>query len=97
MTPRRLVLSDEALEDIARRAEMLRDARGIAFALDWSDALLDWLERIAATGAQVGTEHAAAPEFRSFGYRRQATILASFRPDVLTVVRVYFPGQDWSR
>lgn len=97
MTPRSLVLSDEAVEDIARRAETLRDARGIAFALDWSDALLVWLEKIAAAGAQIGTEHAAAPEFRSFGYRRQATILAHFEPERLTVVRVYFPGQDWSR
>ena len=95
--PRRLVLTDEAVDDIARRAETLRDARGTVFARDWSEALLDWLEKNADSGAQLGTEHAAAPEFRTFGYRRQATVLARFAPETLTVLRIYFPGQDWTR
>lgn len=97
MKARRLVLSDEAVEDIATRARLLRDVRGTAFALDWSDALLDWLAGLAEAGAQIGTASPAEPDFRTFGYRRQATVLAEFAEDELRVVRVYFAGQDWSR
>jgi plasmid stabilization system protein ParE len=95
--PRRLLLTDEALRDIVDRARVLRDARGAAFALDWTDALLDWLESRAAAGAQLGTEHPSDPSFRTFGYRRQATVLAEFTDDELRIVRIYFAGQDWSR
>lgn len=96
MKPRRLVLTDEAVEDIARRARVLALARGRAFALDWSDTLLDWLEGCAGAGAQLGTEHPVHSAFRTFGYRRQATVLAEFAEDELRVVRVYFAGQDWA-
>ena len=96
MTPRRLVLSDEAIDDIARRAGVLAAARGQAFAIDWSNALLAWLAGLAEAGAQFGTEHRVHSGFRTFGYRLQATILAEFAADELRVVRIYFAGQDWT-
>ena len=37
------------------------------------------------------------PSVRSFGYLKQATIVARFEPGRLIVIRVYFTGQDWSR
>ncbi|WP_226583122.1 hypothetical protein [Acuticoccus sediminis] len=97
MKARRLVLTDEAIEDIARRGRVLAHARGRAFALDWSDAFLDWLEGCAARGAQLGTAHPVHTAFRTFGYRRQATVLAEFADDELRIVRVYFAGQDWTQ
>lgn len=97
MKARRLVLTDEAIEDIASRTRVLAFARGRAFALDWSDTLLNWLTGCAGSGAQFGTEHPAYAAFRTFGYRRQATILAEFADDELRVVRIYFAGQDWTQ
>ena len=52
---------------------------------------------IAEAGAQLGTEHPTAPEFQTFGYRRQATALAHFEPETPTAVRLYLPGQNRSR
>lgn len=96
MTPNRLVLTDKAQIDIARRARRLRRERGPAFALVWVDALFEWLEQIADGGARIGTAHPKHPDFRTFGYKRQATILAEFAGGELRVVRVYFAGQDWT-
>jgi len=80
---RKLFLTERALEDIERRAVYLTTERGIEFAVLWSEALIDWLEKIAFQG--------------TFGYKRQATILADFHENELRIVRIYFAGQDWSR
>jgi hypothetical protein len=37
----------------------------------------------------------AYPRYRTFGYRRQATILAEFTDDTMDVVRIRFAGEDW--
>ena len=97
MTPRRLVLTEEALADLAARARLLRQLRGEAFARAWVDAFLEWLGRRAESGAQLGTAHPRRPGFRTFGYRRQATVLVEFAAEEMRVARVYFAGQDWSR
>ena len=97
MRGRSLILTDEAIEDIACRTRVLALARGRGFALDWSNTLLDWLKGCAEAGAQLGAEHLTHRPFRTFGYRRQATILAEFAEDELRVVRIYFAGQDWTR
>ena len=96
MTPNRLVLSRRAIPDIDRRARVVKAERGAAFALAWVAALFDWLSRLAESGAQIGSVQSRHPGFRSFGYRRQATILAEFAGGELRVVRVYFAGQDWT-
>jgi len=95
MRSRRLVLRERALRDIARHEDLLAELRGVAFAEAWTEALLQWLERLADLGAQYGTAHAKHPRYRTFGYRRQATILAEFSDDSLDVVRVRFAGEDW--
>jgi plasmid stabilization system protein ParE len=97
MKPRRLVLRVSALSDIAGHEARLRELRGSDFARNWTDALLDWLEHRAALGAQFGTSHPQQPGYRTFGYRRQATILAEFSEDAMDVVRVRFAGEDWQK
>ena len=97
MKPRKLLLTEPAVNDIERRAVYLSGERGVQFALLWSDSFIDWLEKIADSGAQYGTEHPFEKSFRTFGYKRQATILADFQEDELRVIRIYFAGQDWSR
>lgn len=97
MNSRKLFLTERALEDIERRAVYLTTERGIEFAVLWSEALIDWLEKIAFQGAQLGTEHPSEKTFRTFGYKRQATILADFHENELRIVRIYFAGQDWFR
>lgn len=79
MIPRRLILRDGALRDLARHERHLGAVRGIAFAEAWSETLLDWLEHRAVLGAQFGTAHPRHPGYRTFGYRRQATILAEWK------------------
>jgi len=95
MTPRKLILRDRALRDLARHEGYLSTARGIAFAEAWSEDLLDWLNYRAELGAQFGTAHPRYPGYRTFGYRRQATILAEFTDDAMDVVRIRFAGEDW--
>jgi plasmid stabilization system protein ParE len=97
LTPRRLLLDERAARDIANRARVLRRERGALFADAWIDALLGWLDGLAAGGAVVGTAHPEDPSLRVFGYRRQASILAEFAHGELRVIRVYLRGQDWSR
>jgi hypothetical protein len=46
-------------------------------------------------GAQYGTTQPRRAKYRTFGYHRQATILAEFREDAMVVIRIRFPGQDW--
>lgn len=96
MTPRRLLFDPRAVRDLERRARILRAERGRAFADAWTEALLAWLEKIAAGGAQIGTAHPVHAGFRTFGYKRQATILARFSDTDLRVVRIYIAGQDWA-
>jgi plasmid stabilization system protein ParE len=93
--PRQLVLRVAALRDIARQETRLRQLRGSDFARNWTEALLDWLEYRAALGAQFGTSHPRQPGYRTFGYRRQATILVEFTEDAMDIVRVRFAGEDW--
>ena len=88
---------DAAAEDILRRTEYIAEAAGPAAAERSADALLRWLERIAESGAQVGTEWPEDARLRTFGYRRQGTVLAEFDADTMVVVRIYFAGQDWTR
>jgi plasmid stabilization system protein ParE len=95
MNPRKLILRDGALRDLARHEHHLGAVRGTAFAEAWSEALLDWLEYRAALGAQFGTEHPIHPGYRTFGYRRQATILAEFTDGAMDVIRIRFSGEDW--
>jgi hypothetical protein len=97
VTPRRLLLDDQAARDTATRARILRRERGVAFADNWVDVLLSWLDALAEGGAVLGTAQPQDPSLRVFGYRRQASILAEFVPGELRVIRVYFRGQDWSR
>jgi plasmid stabilization system protein ParE len=97
VTPRRLLLDDQAARDIAARARILRQKRGPAFTRAWVDTLLAWLNALAEGGAVLGTAHPEDPTLRVFGYRRQASVLAEFVPGELRVIRVYFRGQDWSR
>lgn len=96
MTPRKLKLTERAITDINRRAGYLAQERGTEFARVWIDALIDWLEKIAAGGAQIGTEHPTEKAFRTFGYKRQATVLAEFQYGEIRIIRVYFAGQDWT-
>jgi plasmid stabilization system protein ParE len=96
VTPRRLRLSARATQDLARRARVLSDARGRACAIAWTEAFLDWLDALATGGARLGTAHPVHARFRTFGYRRQATVLAEFADEELRVVRIYFAGQDWT-
>ena len=95
MNSRKLILRDGALRDIAHHERHLGAVRGIAFAEAWSEALLDWLENRAALGAQFGTAHPRHPGYRTFGYLRQATILAEFTDGAMDVVRIRFAGEDW--
>jgi hypothetical protein len=97
VTPRELVVTVPAARDMRRRERLLRRIRGNAFAAGAGDALLSWLEGLAAGGAQLGTAVGDDPSVRSFGYLKQATIIARFEPARLIVLRVYFTGQDWSR
>lgn len=94
---RRLRIRRAALDDLLARERVVARERGAAFAQAWSDALLAWLERLAETGAQIGTAHAERPGMRTFGYRRQVTVLARFTDEELQVARLYFRGQDWQR
>ncbi|MTI02884.1 hypothetical protein [Roseibium sp. RKSG952] len=97
MTPNKLVFTARASTDIKRRARYLMSERGRAFATAWVDALFDWLEKIAEGGALIGTAHPVQSQIRTFGYKRQATILAEFAQGEMRIIRIYFPGQDWSR
>lgn len=97
MKVRRLVVLPSARADISRHAKRLRRERGEAFAAAWTIELFAWLARQAGHGAQIGTEHPRRPGYRTFGYRRQATILARFETDALVIARVYPRGRDWSR
>jgi len=97
MTPRALVFSDAAIGDIARRARLLRRERGDVFADAWIAELEAWLRRQAELGAVTGTAHPSRPGLRTFGYRRQATLLVQYATGEIRVVRVYFAGQDWLR
>ena len=56
------------MEDIERRAIYLTTERGREFAVLWSEALLDWLEKIAVESAQLGTERPSQKTFRTFAY-----------------------------
>ncbi len=96
MTPRILKLTERAIADIDRRAEYLAHQRGAEFARVWIDALIDWLDRIAEGGVQIGTQHPTEKAFRTFGYKRQATVLAEFQSGEVHVIRIYFSGQDWA-
>ena len=95
MKSKRLVLRDSALRDLARHEKRLAAVRGDAFAEAWTEALLRWLEKLADLGAQYGTAHPRHPGYRTFGYRRQATILAEFSDEAVDVVRIRFAGEDW--
>jgi hypothetical protein len=75
----------------------MRQARSEDFAQAATDALLTKLEKLARTGAQLGTALGDDPAVRSFGYAKQASIVARFAPRELRVLRVYFTGQDWTR
>ena len=86
-----------ALNDLLAREQVLARERGAAFAAAWTDALVDWLAKLAEGGAEIGTAHHERTGMRTFGYRRQATVLARFTPGELQVVRLYFRGQDWQR
>jgi plasmid stabilization system protein ParE len=97
VTPRLLGLSAPAARDIARRARYLAAERGEAFCERFAVEIKRWLEGLAAGGAQLGTALGDDPSVRSFGYLKQATIVARFEPGRLIVIRVYFKGQDWSR
>jgi hypothetical protein len=97
VTPRRLVIAPLARHDIARQSEWLRKKRGDAFAEKWTNELRAWLVRQAAHGAVLGTKHPYRPRFRTFGYKRQATVLATYGEDTFVVVRFYPRGRDWER
>jgi plasmid stabilization system protein ParE len=97
LTPRRLVIVRSAQRDLRRRQKYLAQVRSPAFAQAATDALLAWLEKLAREGAQLGTALVDDPSVRSFGYDRQATIVARFTSGEFRVLRVFFTGQDWSR
>lgn len=56
------------MEDIERRAIYLTTERDREFAVLWSEALLDWLEKIDVESAQLGTERPSQKTFRTFAY-----------------------------
>jgi len=96
MNPRALRVSPAAVRDLVSQVRLLRQERGVEFAESYAEAIIAWLERIAAGGAQLGTAVGSDPTLRVFGYRRQASIVARFSEGELRVMRIYFRGQDWS-
>ena len=96
MTPRALDVVPAARRDLDRRARFLAGERGEAFAADWYRTIVERLNRIATGGARLGTVLGDDPEVRSFGYRGEATVIARFTEGQMSVLRVYFRGQDWS-
>ncbi len=97
MTPQKLRLADAALADISRRGRLLRRHRGAEFAQAWTMDFFAWLRGCADGGAEIGTRHPRHPAFRTFGYRRQATLLVEYAEAEMRIVRVYFAGRDWTR
>jgi hypothetical protein len=95
LTPRRLGFWRRPTA--TRRARYLAELRGRDFGDRFATDLKLWLERLADTGAQLGTALGDDPALRSFGYDGQGTIIARFTPGELRVLRVFFKGQDWSR
>ena len=95
MSSRRLVVAPRAEADLDRRARYLAEERGEAFAERYTEDLLVWLASLARTGARLGTAYGDDPTVRSFGCRKQATIVVRFQPATFRVLRVYFKGQDW--
>jgi hypothetical protein len=92
---RRLDLARFANADINRRAKYLASVRGEEFAAKSAADLVPWLHKLAASGAQDGTAAGDDTRVRTFGYAKQATILARFEPGSLRVLRIFFSGQDW--
>jgi plasmid stabilization system protein ParE len=90
-------LSEAAVADLSRRSRVLRQHRGTEFARAWVAGFFAWLRGCAGSGAQLGTEHPRHPGFRTFGYRRQATLLVEYGEGELRVIRIYFAGQDWTQ
>jgi plasmid stabilization system protein ParE len=97
LTRRRLIITVRAARDIRRRETYLGQVRSEDVAQAATDALLTKLEKLARAGAQLGTTLGDDPAVRSFGYAKQATIIARFTPGEIRVLRVFFTGKDWTR
>ena len=97
MKRRALKLRRAAIRDLAARERLLARERGAVFAQRATDQLLAWLARVADGGAELGTAHDSRAGMRTFGYRRQATVLVRYTATEMQVVRVYFRGRDWQR
>ncbi|MDJ0824949.1 MAG: hypothetical protein QNJ16_05540 [Rhodobacter sp.] len=97
MEPKGLILFRAALADLGRRQDYLSGIRGQEFAETWKNDLLEWVLDLAETGAVYGTRHPKRGHLRTVNFRKTATLLVDFTETELRVVRIYFPGQGWSR
>lgn len=97
MTPRRVVVSPEAESDLSAIYQWIADAGSPQNALGF----IDKIERFCfglAVAPQRGQQLLAFGDrhVRAVGFRRQATVLFRVETDVVTILRVFRAGLDWT-
>lgn len=97
MTPRRVVVSPEAQSDLSAIHQWIADAGSPRNAF----SVIGRIERFClglAIAPQRGRRLLAYGDrhVRAVGFRRQATVLFRVEPDLVTILRIFRAGLDWS-
>ncbi len=84
-------------DDAARILETVETAAGLTTALNYLRRLRDFCERL-EFGAERGTRYNDIRHgLRIVGFERRVTVAFTVDEDRVTVLRLFYGGQDWKR
>jgi toxin ParE1/3/4 len=90
----RVVLSEEAEQDIAAALGYLVPKAGERVARDYIDQIIAYCASFATFPERGTRRDDLLPGLRVVGYHRKASIAFSIEGDTVTIVRIFFRGQD---
>jgi toxin ParE1/3/4 len=93
--PHRVVFSPEAEAQLIDLRRYIAGQSGLATARRFTDAIVDQCERMGTFPNRGTRRDDLRPGLRTIGFRRRVTIAFSVAEEVVTILSVFYGGQDF--
>jgi toxin ParE1/3/4 len=91
----RVVFAPEANDQLIELYRYLAERGSVAVATSFTDAIVDWCERLAHFPRRGTKRDDIRPGLRTIGFRRRVTIAFTVGDKTVTILGVYYGGRDF--
>lgn len=96
MKRREVVLAPEAIDDLGALFDWIASAAGEVVARGYIDRIERYCFNFDMAGERGLARDDIRPGLRIIGFERRITLAFSVGPETVTILRVFYGGQDWT-